>query len=95
MMTDEPVVVEWSGWNDSLELTWKKTCSRCGQVKESSEFPADCTTPDGLSYWCKMCKYAATRAWYYRVGKEQRRKLAEFRLHIRARLQARGIDLSE
>ena len=34
-----------------------KTCSKCGLVKNESEFGRNCTTKDGLQGWCKKCKH--------------------------------------
>ncbi len=33
-----------------------KQCSRCGQVKNASEFSIDRSKKDGLNAWCKSCK---------------------------------------
>lgn len=33
-----------------------KTCSRCKQTKDVSEFSKDSSTPDGLQYYCKECQ---------------------------------------
>jgi hypothetical protein len=44
--------------------TWLKTCSRCGETKETREFYNDCTRADGISHWCKACKSAVDLAWY-------------------------------
>ena len=40
-----------------------KTCSKCGEVKEASEFFTRQTTEDGLSLHCSTC------AWTLGVGK--------------------------
>ena len=34
-----------------------KRCSKCGELKDESEFYKDATKKDGLSYICKSCKY--------------------------------------
>lgn len=43
-----------------------KRCAYCGAVKTWADFSADCTSPDGYSYWCKVCRNAAARARYHR-----------------------------
>lgn len=36
-----------------------KTCSKCGEEKDESEFHKCKNAPDGLDYRCKKCKYIA------------------------------------
>jgi hypothetical protein len=38
-----------------------KRCRRCGETRESSEFPAHARTSDGLSSWCRGCHAEAKR----------------------------------
>ncbi len=32
-----------------------KTCSKCKEEKDYSDFYKNSTRPDGLTYWCKEC----------------------------------------
>lgn len=55
-----------------------KVCRHCGETKPVSAFPRNRATRDGLSSWCRLCHYAATRktkqtrrAEYYRREKER------------------------
>lgn len=40
-----------------------KSCTGCGLVKPTSEYPKDRSKSDGLSTRCKPCKYAKTAEW--------------------------------
>lgn len=35
-----------------------KTCSRCRENKDDTDFYKNSTHIDGLSYWCKTCQYS-------------------------------------
>lgn len=41
----------------------EKRCPTCGEVKPSSEFHKDSSTPGGLSSRCKTCHTARVRSW--------------------------------
>jgi len=41
-----------------------KRCSKCGKLKNESEFPKDRTRKDGLHQRCKACKNAYSRQRY-------------------------------
>jgi len=41
-----------------------KRCSKCGKLKNESEFPKDRTRKDGLHQRCKACKNAYSRQHY-------------------------------
>lgn len=68
-----------------------KTCSGCGESKDSSEFGADRKRPDGLKVWCRKCsreysrefactpKQQAKRRSYYEANKEKLRREAKER----------------
>lgn len=43
----------------------KKTCSKCGEEKNISEFPRDSKSRDGLHSWCKQCVYSVNLQRYY------------------------------
>jgi hypothetical protein len=45
------------------ELIMKK-CSKCGKLKDESDFPKDRTRKDGLHQRCKACKNAYSRQRY-------------------------------
>lgn len=45
-----------------------KTCPRCEETKDVSEFGKNTTRPDGLQFYCKVCSAAAQKA------SEQKRK---------------------
>jgi hypothetical protein len=40
-----------------------KTCTLCGETKPFSEFTKHRQMKDGLSYWCKTCNNARTKAF--------------------------------
>lgn len=40
-----------------------KTCRKCKEAKPKSEFPGQPRMADGLSSWCKTCKYASQKKW--------------------------------
>jgi ribosomal protein S27AE len=40
-----------------------KTCQKCGETKEISEFHANKGTYDGYATWCKPCKAKDARKW--------------------------------
>jgi hypothetical protein len=44
-----------------------KTCSRCREAKEETEFNKDRQKPDGLFGWCKKCHAAWSKE--YRAGR--------------------------
>lgn len=39
-----------------------KTCSRCGEIKDASDFCRAARETDGLQYWCKVCMTAYAAA---------------------------------
>lgn len=43
----------------------KKTCSKCGETKETNEFNRHQRSRDGHHPWCKDCDRASASAWYY------------------------------
>jgi hypothetical protein len=40
-----------------------KTCRKCGETRNTAEFPSDKKMSDGLSSWCSSCHVEATRRW--------------------------------
>ena len=40
-----------------------KTCSKCKETKDESEFHKNKGTKDGLRYWCKVCHRASKAKW--------------------------------
>jgi uncharacterized Zn finger protein (UPF0148 family) len=40
-----------------------KTCRRCGETKDPSEFRRNGRMKDGLDSWCSACHVEATRRW--------------------------------
>jgi hypothetical protein len=40
-----------------------KSCRKCGEVRDCSEFRADSRYRDGLDSWCCACHVEATRQW--------------------------------
>ncbi len=48
-----------------------KKCSRCGTLKNESEFPKDRTRKDGLHQRCKACKNAYSRKHYKTIQNVQ------------------------
>jgi hypothetical protein len=45
---------------DAIDVPDYKTCPRCNQEKEGSEFYKDNNTLDGLGGWCKECRVKTT-----------------------------------
>lgn len=43
-----------------------KTCPRCKEIKDTSEFSKNCTTKDGLQSQCKPCKKIINREYHER-----------------------------
>lgn len=41
----------------------RKTCTKCGQEKDISEFAKLARTQDGLNYWCRVCHNAHKSAY--------------------------------
>ena len=58
-----------------------KSCRKCGNEKECSEFRSNPRCSDGLSSWCGECPNEASRLW------RKRRRAAE-EAEARARRQA-------
>ena len=58
-----------------------KSCRKCGNEKECSEFRSNPRCRDGLSSWCAECHNEATRQW-------RRRKWEAEEAEARARRQA-------
>lgn len=52
-------------------LTWLKTCPRCGETKESSEFPIASARADGRYQYCRSCR-AELDVKIYRRGARTR-----------------------
>lgn len=51
-----------------------KTCTKCGQSKNTSEFGKQKRRKDGLNPWCKACKSAAGKI-YFAANKERLRPI--------------------
>ncbi len=49
----------------------KKTCSKCKQEKDRSEFHKNSKKLDGLQVWCKSCAIAARTDYYKRHSKKE------------------------
>ena len=50
----------------------EKTCNKCKQTKEITLFVKRRSTKDGYDYLCKICKYAATKAYKQKCKSEER-----------------------
>lgn len=50
-----------------------KTCSKCGETKETNLFPPDNRNPSGRSSLCRACSNELTRAWRSSRPAEERR----------------------
>jgi hypothetical protein len=65
-----------------------KRCSKCGLVKELSDFHRSATSRDGRTSRCKSCRSADTQAYL------ERRREAELAAEERAvALSRKGVDL--
>ncbi len=54
-----------------------KTCSRCGLLKESSEFNNRARSADGLDHWCKECNSESCREYNQsEIGQQKARERA-------------------
>lgn len=47
-----------------------KRCTKCGIEKEEIEFQKNKTNPDGLQYWCKLCKNKTNKT--YRINNAEK-----------------------
>lgn len=56
-----------------------KQCRRCGQEKPAEDFSKGKRSADGLSYWCRACCSAESKAWRTRLGDSARTKWREMR----------------
>lgn len=55
-----------------------KTCTKCGQEKELTEFNKDKYSLDGFTYACRMCRNAATANYYKNnPGKQKQNNLIQ------------------
>lgn len=48
----------------AIEWT-EKVCARCSETKPLTEFAADRSRADGLTYWCRPCRNARARTAYH------------------------------
>lgn len=69
------------------DLTLNKKCSRCGEVKEASEFNKRTRSLDGLSYYCRPCNSAYLKTYC----QENADRLAAYR-RDRDRTSVRAFD---
>jgi hypothetical protein len=51
----------------------RKTCTRCKEIKNTSDFHRSSRRADGLNPWCKTCAISNARSWYQQ-NKNQRGK---------------------
>lgn len=51
-----------------------KTCSKCGEAKDLSEFGRDRKRPDGLRVWCRECSREYAREFAKRPDQQAKRK---------------------
>lgn len=70
----------------------EKACPRCGETKPLAEYPGDRRTKDGKASACKVCRYAAHKAWCKTErGREIKRELTrEYEARNRDTLRERG-----
>lgn len=50
-----------------------KTCSKCKQSKDESEFNKKASASDGLAHWCRDCSKIVRNNWYAVSNKSSRR----------------------
>jgi len=50
-------------WRLDMNSVTQKKCTKCGELKDKSEFSKNKNTKDGLMRWCRVCNYAQTYAW--------------------------------
>ena len=62
-----------------------KTCTKCGETKDFSEFHKANKLPDGYQYNCKSCKKAIAEDWYYNKGGKQKSKINDQQYKIKNR----------
>ncbi len=60
-----------------------KSCRKCGNVKDCSEFRSNPRCSDGLSSWCAECHNEATRLW-----RKRRREAEEEEARVRRQAES-------
>lgn len=54
-----------------------KTCKKCNEPKELTEFPKDKSTKDGYTASCKACRYAHTNVWLKKNYEDNKEEVLE------------------
>ena len=69
-----------------------KTCNKCGETKEFSEFHKANKLPDGYQYNCKSCKKVIAEDWYYNKGGKQKNKITgqQYKVNNREKVNAKA-----
>lgn len=65
-----------------------KQCSKCGDVLMESNFPKRCGTPDGLDYWCKLCR----KKWRQEHPEQDRRACRRYYATYRDRFRIKNAN---
>lgn len=58
-----------------------KRCSKCGELKEKSEFSKHSGRKDGLRCWCKKCECDCMHEYYRRNKKSVRKYYSYAEIH--------------
>ena len=56
-----------------------KTCSKCGLVKDESEFNKDRSRKDRLQCWCKECQRPIIQKWGHEHPEKNREKVSKYK----------------
>ena len=80
-----------------------KKCTKCGEIKDESEFNKNRGAKDGLFSWCRKCANAQSRKWYKEnwvhslettklYQQENKDKVTQYRLQHREQILQRNKD---
>ena len=58
-----------------------KRCSKCGKLKDKSEFSKQSSRKDGLRYWCKKCECDYLHEYYRRNRKSVKKYYSYEEIH--------------
>ena len=65
----------------------KKVCSKCGELKESTEFNKDKTKKDGLKGYCRACASAENRRRRLEDPEKEKERCRRWRLNNKEKLR--------
>jgi len=72
-----------------------KTCTKCKQTKETSDFNKHRKSPDGLQTWCRVCTTEAARVYNKRKKSKANRSAAQKRRWEKERTEEQQVVAAE